>query len=74
MAQTGADNGIISLPAIPRRVVSANVLGGGGVEVETRDGKLILHPRKGEAGRAGTVVKLLMDGPVMELPAVEVSR
>jgi alpha-L-fucosidase len=74
VAQTGADNGIISLPAIPRRVVSANVLGGGGVEVETRDGKLILHPRKGEAGRAGTVVKLLMDGPVMELPAVEVSR
>ncbi len=74
VTQTGSGDGAITLPAIPRHIQSANVLGGGSVDVETRDGKLILRAPKREAGRGAIVVKLSLDGSAMDLPAVEVSR
>jgi alpha-L-fucosidase len=66
-----ATGGAIELPAIPRKIKSASVLGGGKVEVEARAGKIILHlPTQRDALPA--VIKLELDGSALDIPAVSV--
>ncbi len=60
----------IELPALPRAVKSAFILGGGEIKTEAADGKLILHlPEKRDP--LVTVIKLELDGSAMDLPALD---
>lgn len=68
-----ANDDRIELPAIPRKINSASVLGGGEVEAEARDGIIILHlPMKRDP--LATVIKLSMDGPALEIPAFDLPK
>ena len=63
------DGDVIELPALPRKIESASVLGGGKIKTETADGKIILHlPEKRDA--LATVIKLDLDGSAMDIPAI----
>jgi alpha-L-fucosidase len=63
------DGDKIELPALPRKIKSASVLGGGKIEAETAGGKFILHlPEK--RGPLATVIKLDLDGSAMDIPAL----
>ncbi len=63
------DGDRIELPALPRKIKSASVLGGGKIEAETADGKFILHlPEKRDP--LATVIKLNLDGSAMDIPAL----
>lgn len=59
----------IDLPALPRKINSASVLGGGEIRTDVANGKFILHlPDKRDS--AATAIKLEFDGSVMDIPAV----
>lgn len=58
----------VRLPAIGRRVLSGSLLGGGKVSVrQTGEGIVIGVPKR--RGEAHLVVKLVLDGSAMDLPA-----
>jgi alpha-L-fucosidase len=59
----------VELPALPREIASASVLGGGSVSLGTVSGKVVLHlqPRQ---PRTATVVKLWLDRSAMDIPAI----
>ncbi len=59
----------IELPALPKKIISANILGGKAVNFETTNGKIILHLPPREKFTA-TVVKLQLDGSAMDIPAI----
>ncbi len=59
----------LELPALPHKIISASVLGGGSVSMETAKGKVILHLPPRQAWTA-TVIKLQLDGSAMDIPAI----
>ncbi len=64
-----ADGDRIELPALPRKIKSASVLGGGKIEAETAEGKFILHlPVK--RNPLAMVIKLNLDGSAKDIPAL----
>ncbi|MCU0782745.1 MAG: alpha-L-fucosidase [Verrucomicrobia bacterium] len=64
-----ADGDTLELPALPRNIKSASVLGGGEIKTETNAGKFILHlPAK--RGPLAMVIKLELDGSAMNIPAI----
>ena len=63
------DGDTIELPALPRKINSASVLGGGEVKAEVANGKILLHlPKK--SGLLPAVIKLELDGSALEIPAI----
>lgn len=62
----------IELPALPTKVLRASRLGGGTVKFSQKDGKLVFTLPATQRESIDTVVKLELDGPVMELPAMDV--
>ena len=61
----------IELPAISRKIVSANLLDGDRVHFKSREGSLILTVASAQHDSSDTVVKLTLDGSAMDLPAVD---
>ena len=59
----------IELPALPRKIKSAFVIGGGEIKTEVTGEKLILHLPK-QLGPMPTVIKLELDGSAMDIPAI----
>ena len=59
----------VELPALPRKIQSARMLGGGKVETENTRDKFILHCPK-NVGSMPVVIKLELIGSVMEIPAL----
>ena len=65
-----AKDDVIELPIVSHKIKSAFVLGGGKIKTETRGEKIILHlPAKRDP--LATVVKLKLDGPAMDVPALD---
>ncbi|HUA65610.1 MAG TPA: alpha-L-fucosidase [Alphaproteobacteria bacterium] len=62
----------IELPAIPRQIVSASLLNGGNVGFENRGKTLVLTIPQAKLSADDTVVKLTLDAPAMDLPAIDV--
>jgi len=60
----------IRLPAIPRRVTAARILGGGRVKVEQNEQGITLTLLSGYSHEAVTVVELRLDGPANEIAPV----
>lgn len=64
-----ADRNTIKLPALPRKIKTASMLGGEKINFELASGKFILHlPKK--HGPLPTVIKMELDGSVMDVPAI----
>jgi alpha-L-fucosidase len=59
----------LELPAIPRKIESASIPGGGAIATESRDGKFILH-LPAERDPLATVIRLQLDGSAMDVPAL----
>jgi alpha-L-fucosidase len=60
----------LELPAIPCKIKSASVLGGGRIKTEERDGKIILQlPAKRDP--LATVIKLKLNGSAINIPALD---
>ncbi len=59
----------ITLPAFPRRILRAEVLGGGAVETGTRDDAWVVTLPPALRQPAITVVRLTLDASAMDLPA-----
>jgi alpha-L-fucosidase len=62
--------GRIELPALPRKVKAATLLGGGAVPFSQEGDKLRLTLDKGALDPIDTIVRLEMDGSAMDLPVV----
>jgi alpha-L-fucosidase len=68
-----AKGNTIELPALPRKIKSASIIGGGKVEMESRDAKIIVHlPAKRDA--LATVIKLKLNGSAMDIPALNLPK
>jgi alpha-L-fucosidase len=65
------DGDTLELPALPLKMKSASVLGGGEISTETVSGKYILHLPK-QRDPLATVIKLELDGSAMSIPAITV--
>jgi alpha-L-fucosidase len=64
-----ADGDRIELPALPHKIESASVLGGGKIETGVADGKVTLHlPERRDP--LATVIKLDLDSSAMDIPAL----
>jgi alpha-L-fucosidase len=63
---------MIELPDIAAKIKSMSILGGGGVKYSRNDGKLILALPLAERRENDTIVKLVLSGSAMELPAIKV--
>jgi alpha-L-fucosidase len=59
----------IELPALPRKIKFASVLGGGEIKTEVAEGKFILHLSE-KRGPLPAVIKLELDGSAMEISAI----
>ena len=63
----------IELPALPRKIKAASVLGGGEIKTEVAAGKFILHLPENH-GSWPVVIKLELDGSAMDLPAINFAK
>jgi alpha-L-fucosidase len=64
----------IELPDLPRKVASAAILGGRPVATAQEGGQLVLKVPAAVRQPIDTIIKLELDGSVMDLPAVAVAR
>lgn len=60
----------LELPALPRRVKSAAVLGGKAANIRQQDGKLLVEVDPAVRDPNDTVVRIELDGPAMDIPAI----
>lgn len=68
-----AEGDTIELPALPREIQSASVLGGRKIKTEAAGGKYILHlPAK--RNPLATVIRLKLDRSALPLPALDLSK
>lgn len=65
------DQTAFELPALPRRIISANLLGGGSVRIKTTETNMFLE-LPSRQNRTVPVIKLQLDGSAMDLPAMTV--
>ena len=63
-------NGVVELPALPLRVISATRMDGRPVRYAQADGQLVLKVDPADLDPIDTLVRLEFDGSVMDLPAV----
>jgi alpha-L-fucosidase len=59
----------VELPALPRKIIAARLLGGGSVRIERTGHTIVLHLAPRQAGTA-TVVQLELDGSAMDIPSI----
>ncbi len=64
------DQATVELPALPRAVTSATLLGGGRALVRQENGKLTVSVAPTERQTIDTIVQLELDGSAMDLPAI----
>jgi alpha-L-fucosidase len=64
------ENDALELPALPRRVQAATVLGGGRATVQEAGGKLQVGVAPAQRTAPDTIVKLELDGPALDIPAI----
>ena len=63
-----SSDGHVELPALPAKIQSATLLGGGKVTATQQDGKLVVTIPKASMQPIDTIVKLELDRPAMDLP------
>jgi len=63
-------NGHVELPALPVVIKSATLLAGGNVKFSQKDGKLVLEIPAAALDTLDTIVKLEVDRPALEIPAL----
>jgi alpha-L-fucosidase len=68
-----ADDGVVELPDIARKVKSATLLGGGQVKFKQADGKLRLDFDKTAIDPIDTIIRLELDGWAMDLKPIELA-
>jgi len=64
------DKDVVELPALPRAVKSAALLGGGRATVRQQDGKLTVAVDAAARDAIDTVVKIELAGTAMDIPAI----
>jgi alpha-L-fucosidase len=67
------EDGVVQLPALPRKVIRASLLGGGRVNCAEADGKLQLTFDPAAIDSIDTIVRLELDGSAMDIPAMELA-
>ena len=65
-----SDAGRIELPALPAEIKSASLLNGDKVECSQKDGRLVVAIPPASLDAIDTVVKLELDRPALEIPAL----
>ena len=66
------ETGRWELPALPAEIKSATLLTGGKITATQQDGKLVVTIPDAELDTLDTLVKLELDRPALEIPAIEV--
>jgi len=69
---TGVPDGQVKLPALPAKILSATLLSGEKVEALQQAGKLVVRIPVAALNPMGTMVKLEVDRPALEIPAIDV--
>jgi alpha-L-fucosidase len=64
------NNEDITLPKLPNKIVNASLLTGGKVLVKETEKELIVSVAKNDRQEIDTIVKLELDGPAMNIPAI----
>jgi len=67
-----SENGRVELPALPVAIKSATLLAGGNVKFSQKDGKLVLEIPAAALDTLDTIVKLEVDRPALEIPALAI--
>ena len=67
-----SENGRVELPALPVAIKSATLLAGGNVKFSQKDGKLVLEIPAAAMDTLDTIVKLEVDRPALEIPALAI--
>ncbi len=67
------DDGVVELPALPRKVKSATLLGGGKVTFSQADGKLRFSFDKAAIDPIDTIIRVELDGSAMDIPAISLA-
>jgi len=67
-----SENGRVELPALPVAIKSAMLLAGGNVKFSQKDGKLVLEIPAAALDTLDTIVKLEVDRPALEIPALAI--
>lgn len=65
-----AEDGVVELPDIERKVIAAKLLGGGNVKFSQSDGNLRLTFDKAAIDPIDTIIQLELDGSAMDLKAI----
>jgi alpha-L-fucosidase len=60
----------LTLPGLPKKIVASSVLTGGTVQVKQADGGITISVPPQDRQEIDTIVKLELDGPALEIPAV----
>ena len=67
-----SENGRVEIPALPATIKSATLLAGGSVKFSQKDGKLGLEIPAAALDTLDTIVKLEVDRPALEIPALAI--
>jgi alpha-L-fucosidase len=67
------DDGTVELPALPRQVKRAALLGGGKVSARTSGDRLKLTFAKTKIDPIDTIIRLELDGSAMDIPAISLA-
>ncbi len=59
---------VLTLPAVPKKILAASLLTGGKVEVQQKQSGLTIHVAPQDRRQIDTIVKLELDGPAMDIP------
>ena len=68
-----SESGQVTLPALPAAIKSATLLSGGEVAFSEKDGNLDVRIPQSSLDPVDTIVRLELDQPAMEIPALEPS-
>jgi alpha-L-fucosidase len=66
-------DGVVELPALPRKIKQAKLLGGGNVVVRFTDQRLTLTFDKSKIDPIDTIIHLELDGSAMDIPAINLA-
>ena len=61
----------LSVPVLPVKAVSADLLGGGEVKMTEANGRLVFMVPENHRAPAGTVIRIHFAGPIDEVPVVK---
>ena len=60
----------LTLPALPKKILASSLLTGGEVQMDEVDGQLTFAVQKPDQKEIDTIIKLTLDGPAAEIPAL----